>query len=84
MLPDGIRAEVNKDSYDVPAIFKLLAKKGNIEEHMMYNTFNMGVGMVLAVDPADAEKTMAAINASGEKAFIIGKAVAGEKGVTIC
>ena len=84
MLPDGIRAEVNKDSYDVPAIFKLLAKKGNIEEHMMYNTFNMGVGMVLAVDPADAEKTMAAINASGEKAFIIGKAVAGEKGVIIC
>ena len=57
---------------------------GEIEEHMMYNTFNMGVGMVLAVDPADAEKTMAAINASGEKAFIIGKAVAGEKGVTVC
>ena len=84
MLPDGIRAEVKKDSYELPAIFKMLARKGNIEEHMMYNTFNMGVGMVLAVDPADADKTIAAINEAGEKAFVIGKAVAGEKGVTVC
>ena len=84
MLPDGIRAEVKKDSYELPAIFKLLARKGNIEEQMMYNTFNMGVGMVLAVDPADADKTIAAINEAGEKAFVIGKAVAGEKGVTVC
>ena len=84
MLPDGIRAEVKKDSYELPAIFKMLARKGNIEEKMMYNTFNMGVGMVLAVDPADVDKTIAAINEAGEKAFIIGKAVAGEKGVTVC
>ena len=84
MLPDGIRAEVKKDSYELPAIFKMLARKGNIEEQMMYNTFNMGVGMVLAVDPADADKTIAAINEAGEKAFVIGKAVAGEKGVTVC
>lgn len=84
MLPDGIRAEVKKDSYELPAIFKMLASKGNIEEQMMYNTFNMGVGMVLAVDPADADKTIAAINEAGEKAFVIGKAVAGEKGVTVC
>ena len=62
----------------------MLARKGNIEEQMMYNTFNMGVGMVLAVDPADADKTIAAINEAGEKAFVIGKAVAGEKGVTVC
>ena len=84
MLPDGIRAEVKKDSYELPAIFKMLARKGNIEEQMMYNTFNMGVGMVLAVDPADVDKTIAAINEAGEKAFVIGKAVAGEKGVTVC
>ena len=84
MLPDGIRAEVKKDSYELPAIFKMLARKGNIEEKMMYNTFNMGVGMVLAVDPADVDKTIAAINEAGEKAFVIGKAVAGEKGVTVC
>ena len=84
MLPDGIRAEVKKDSYELPAIFKMLARKGNIEEKMMYNTFNMGVGMVLAVAPADADKTIAAINEAGEKAFVIGKAVAGEKGVTVC
>ena len=84
MLPDGIRAEVKKDSYEIPAIFKMLAAEGNIAEEMMYNTFNMGVGMCLAVRPEDAEKTVEAVNAAGEEAFILGKAVAGEKGVTIC
>ncbi len=84
MLPDGIRAEVKKDSYDVPAIFKMLSREGNIAEEMMYNTFNMGVGMVLAVDPADVDKTIAAITEAGEDAFVLGQAVAGEKGVTIC
>ena len=84
MLPDGIRAEVRKDSYEIPPIFKMLKEDGDIAEEMMYNTFNMGVGMVLAVDPADADNTVAAVNAAGEKAFILGKAVSGEKGVTIC
>ena len=84
MLPDGICAEVHKDSYEIPPIFKMLAEDGNIAEEMMYNTFNMGVGMVLAVDPADADKTVEAVNAAGEEAFILGKAVAGKKGVTIC
>ena len=84
MLPDGIRAEVKKDSYEIPAIFKMLAKEGNIAEEMMYNTFNMGVGMCLAVRPEDADKTVEAVNAAGEEAFILGKVVAGEKGVTIC
>ncbi len=84
MLPDGIRAEVVKDSYEIPAIFKMLATEGDITEEMMYNTFNMGVGMVLAVRPEDADKTVAAVNAAGEEAFILGKAVAGDKGVTIC
>ena len=84
MLPDGIRAQVKKDSYEVPAIFKLLQKKGDIAEEMMYNTYNMGLGMVLAVDPADADKTVATLKAAGENAYIVGTCVAGEKGVTIC
>ena len=84
MLKEGTHAVVEKDSYPIPPIFAKLAKEGEIEEQMMYNTFNMGVGMVLAVDPADADNTIAAINASGEKAFVIGKAVSGEKGVTLC
>ena len=84
MLPDGVRAQVKKNSYEVPAIFKLLAKKGDIDEHMMYNTYNMGVGMCLAIDPADADKTIAAIEAAGDKAFVLGTVVAGEKGVDLC
>ena len=60
LLKDGVCAVIEKDSYPVPPIFDLMAKKGDIEEHMMYNTFNMGIGMVVAVDPADVEKTMEA------------------------
>ena len=84
MLPEGIRAEVKKDSYEVPAIFKLLQKTGNIEEDMMYNTFNMGLGMILAVDPADVDKVMAAVKEAGETPYVVGKCVTGEKGVTLC
>jgi len=84
MLPDGIRAVVKKNSYEVPAIFKMLSKDGDIKEEIMYNTFNMGVGMVLGVAFEDAEKTMEAIKAAGEEAFVLGKVEAGEKGVTIC
>lgn len=84
MLPDGIRAEIYKDSYEIPAIFKMLQEDGDISREMMYNTFNMGVGMVLAVAKEDADKTVEAVNAAGEQAFILGKASAGEKGVTIC
>ncbi|WP_026525594.1 MULTISPECIES: phosphoribosylformylglycinamidine cyclo-ligase [unclassified Butyrivibrio] len=84
MLPDGVRAVVKKDSYEVPALFKLMQKKGDLDEDMMYNTYNMGLGMVLAVDPADAEATLAAIEASGEKGFIVGSVEAGDKGVTLC
>lgn len=84
MLPDGIRAVIKKDSYQVPAIFKLLAEKGEIAEEMMYNTYNMGIGMVLAVDPADVEAAMGAIRAAGETPYVIGYAEAGEKGVTLC
>ncbi|MBO5657373.1 MAG: phosphoribosylformylglycinamidine cyclo-ligase, partial [Agathobacter sp.] len=84
MLPDGIRAIVKKDSYEVPAIFKLLQKTGNIAEQMMYNTYNMGLGMILAVDPADVDKTMEAIKAAGDTCYIVGNCEAGEKGVTLC
>ena len=84
MLPEGINAVVKKDSYEVPAIFKLMQKTGNIEEKMMYNTYNMGLGMVLAVDPADVEKTVAAIEIAGDTAYVVGSCEAGEKGVTLC
>ena len=84
MLPDGINAEIRKDSYDIPPIFGLIRKTGGIEEHMMYNTYNMGLGMVLALDPADADKAVEILNAAGEKAFVVGKCVEGEKGVTLC
>lgn len=84
MLPDGICAEVEKGSYEVPAIFKLMAAKGEIAEEIMYNTFNMGIGMVLAVDPADQDKAMEAIKAAGETPYVIGCTKAGEKGVVLC
>ena len=84
MLPEGIRAFVEKDSYEVPAIFKLLQKKGNIAEEMMYNTYNMGLGMVLAVEQENVDKTMAAIRAAGDTPYIVGKCKTGEKGVTLC
>ena len=84
MLKEGTRAVVKKDSYDVPAIFRLLAKKGNIEEEMMYNTYNMGLGMIMAVAPADVDKTMEAVKAAGETPYIVGSIEAGEKGVTLC
>ena len=84
MLPDGVRAVVKKDSYKVPPIFDMLQKDGDIDEQMMYNTFNMGLGMVLAVDPADVDKTLEAIKAAGEEGYIVGSVEAGEKGVTLC
>ena len=84
MLPEGKQAVIRKDSYEVPSIFKLMAKKGQVEEKMMYNTYNMGLGMVLAVDPADVDKTMEAIKAAGETPYVVGEIKDGEKGVTLC
>ena len=84
MLHDGVRAVVKKDSYEVPAIFRLLAKEGNIEEKMMYNTYNMGIGMMLAVDPEDVDRTMEALEKAGETAFKVGHIISGEKGVELC
>ena len=84
MLPEGVRAVVKKDSYPVLPIFRMLQKEGNIAEEMMYNTFNMGLGMIVAVDPADVDKTMEAIKAAGDTPYVVGSVEAGEKGVTLC
>lgn len=84
MLKEGTHAVINKNSYHVPPIFTLMAKKGNIEEHMMYNTYNMGLGMIVAVDPADVDKTMEAMKAAGDTPYVVGTIEAGEKGVTLC
>ena len=84
MLCDGVHAVVEKDSYPVLPIFKLMAKVGNIEETMMYNTYNMGLGMMVAVDAADVDATLAALKEAGETAYVVGRIEAGEKGVTLC
>ena len=84
MLPENALAVINKNSYEVPAIFKLIAKTGNISESMMYNTFNMGLGMVIAVNKENVERTMAAIEKAGEKCYEVGYIEAGQKGVKLC
>lgn len=84
MLPKNVRAVIKKDSYPVPALFDLIQKNGNIEEHMMYNTFNMGLGMVIAVNPKDVDATMKAIEDAGDKCYVVGNIVEGDKGVDLC
>ena len=81
MLPENVRAIIKKESYPVPALFDLIQKNGNIEEHMMYNTFNMGLGMVIAVNPEDVETTMKAIEEAGDKCYVVGNIVEGDNGV---
>jgi phosphoribosylformylglycinamidine cyclo-ligase len=83
MLHDGVKAVIEKDSYPVLPIFKLLQAKGGIEDHMMYNTYNMGIGMVLSVASKDVDATLAAIEAAGEKPYVIGHVEAGDKGVEL-
>ncbi|GFO84317.1 phosphoribosylformylglycinamidine cyclo-ligase [Anaerostipes butyraticus] len=84
MLPEGVRAVVHKDSYEVPAIFKLLAETGEIDEKMMYNTYNMGIGMMVAVDNKDVDAALEALKEAGETAYVVGEIENGEKGVTVC
>ncbi|HOO29092.1 MAG TPA: phosphoribosylformylglycinamidine cyclo-ligase, partial [Lachnospiraceae bacterium] len=84
MLPDGMRAVIKKDSYQVLPIFRLLQESGNIREEMMYQTYNMGIGMMLAVDSADAERTIKALEQAGETAYRVGTIEAGEKGIQLC
>lgn len=84
MLPEGIHASVRKNSYEIPPIFGMLQRDGDIDENMMYNTYNMGIGMMIAVDPTEADQAMKLIQAAGEKAYILGEAQAGTKGVSLC
>lgn len=84
MLPDSVRAVVEKNSYPIPPIFDMLSSDGDIEEEMMYNTFNMGIGMMIAVSPDQADRAVEAVKAAGEIPYLIGKLEAGEKGVTLC
>lgn len=83
MLHDGVRAKVKADSYPIPPIFSMLAKDGDIAKEMMYNTYNMGIGMLLAVDAADADKTVELVKKSGQNAYIIGEITEGEKGIDL-
>ena len=83
MLKDDTVAVIEKNSYPIPPIFTFMAKKGNVDEQMMYNTYNMGLGLVIAVDPAQADAAIAAIEAAGEKAYRVGSIEAGEKGVIL-
>ncbi len=83
MLKDGVRARVEKKSYPIPPIFEMLSRDGDIEEKMMYNTYNMGIGMMIAVDKGDVDKTLAQIKLAGEEAYVVGEIIDGEKGVEI-
>ncbi|MCQ2080998.1 MAG: phosphoribosylformylglycinamidine cyclo-ligase [Lachnospiraceae bacterium] len=84
MLPDNANAVIKLDSFEILPIFKLLQKTGKIEDQMMFNTYNMGLGMVIAVDPKDADATMKAIKDAGETPYVIGHIEEGKKGVTLC
>ena len=84
MLPEGICARVKKESYEVPPVFRWLAQAGEVDEHTMYNTFNMGIGMVLAVKEQDADAAVSAIWNAGEAAFVIGDVAAGEREAVLC
>ncbi len=84
MLPDGKHAVVEKGSYPIPPIFTMMAEKGNVEEKVMYNTYNMGLGMIVAVDEKDKDRACEAIRAAGDTPYIVGHIEDGEKGVTLC
>lgn len=84
MLTDGTHAVVKKDSYPIPPVFRMLAEDGDVAETAMYNTFNMGLGMIVAVDEKDVDATMQAIKAAGEEPYVVGYVEAGDKGVTVC
>jgi phosphoribosylformylglycinamidine cyclo-ligase len=84
MLSEGIHAKIQQNSYVIPPIFEMLQKDGDIEEQIMYNTYNMGLGMIIGVDSKDADKAVRLIEEAGEKAYIVGEAVSGTKGVSLC
>jgi phosphoribosylformylglycinamidine cyclo-ligase len=84
MLPEGKRAVIEKNSYPIPPIFTMMAREGQVEEQMMYNTYNMGLGMIVAVDPADVDKAMEAMRSAGDTPYVVGKIADGEKGIDLC
>ncbi len=83
-LPKGISAKIERSAVQVLPIFKLIQETGKIPERDMFNTFNMGVGMIVCVDKADADKAVAAINSTGEEAYVLGELVESDEGVIIC
>ena len=84
MLHNGVHAYIKTDSYEIPPVFGMLAKDGDISRDAMYNTYNMGLGMVLALDGNQAGQAMEAIRAAGETPYIVGHVEAGEIGVVLC
>ena len=83
MLTPGLTAKIEKASVPVLPIFDLIQKAGNIPEHDMFNTFNMGVGLCMAVSPDTADKALDALKAAGEEAVILGEVVSGDEGVLL-
>ena len=84
MLPEGMHAVIEQNSYPAPPIFQMLAKEGQVSEQMMYNTYNMGLGMALAVSPVDVDKVMEAVRSAGDTPYVVGNIIRKEKGVTLC
>ena len=83
MLKDGMHAVIDKNSFVIPPIFQMLAKDGNVAEEAMYNTYNMGIGMVTAVDKKEVDTVVQAIRGAGETPYVIGEVVAGDRGITL-
>ena len=83
MLRDGVSIKIDKNSYEVPAIFKLIQERGNIPERDMYNTFNMGIGMAIIVPENEVEKSIQILKEAGEDAYLIGEVVEGNKEIII-
>ncbi|MBR2442351.1 MAG: phosphoribosylformylglycinamidine cyclo-ligase, partial [Clostridia bacterium] len=83
ILPEGIAAEIDKNSYEVPPVFKVMQRRAEITDEQIYNTFNMGIGMVVCVAPENVEAAMSALKATGEEVVLLGKTVAGQKGVIL-
>lgn len=83
MLRDGVSLKIDKNSYEVPALFKLIQSRGNIPERDMYNTFNMGIGMAVIVPENEVEKALSLLKEAGEEAYLIGSVVSGNKEIII-
>ena len=83
MLREGVALKIDKNSYEVPPIFKLIAERGNIPERDMYNTFNMGIGMAVIVPESEVEKSLEILKEAGEEAYLIGEVIAGNKEIIV-